>query len=341
MDEPSVRAALARAEEASSELRGANPKDALERMGADYPATRAALDWLIEQQRADDALRLANALYRYWITKQAFEEGGRWFDRVLDLPGGARALTGQAYVNAGFMPFWMGHDEQAAALFRQGMAMARELGDVALESQALGGLSRVALRTDVAEGRRLAGEALAISDAAGDVAGRSNALHLLGVGAQIAGDLVEARAWMTQRLELVRSQGNDFLAASEAANLSMVERQLGELDTAEALAREALETSERIGDRFMTPFVFSGLASIATERGGFERAARLVGAAEKLMDEQNMAWPPDERPHYDRLLDVLPGSMGSEDFEEARAAGRSMPTAEAIDLALGRSSSAG
>ena len=62
----------------------------------------------------------------------------------------------------------------------------------------------MALRTDVAEGRRLAGEALAVSDAADDEPGRSNALHLLGVGAQIAGDLLEARDWMTQRLALVR-----------------------------------------------------------------------------------------------------------------------------------------
>ena len=61
------------------------------------------------------------------------------------------------------------------------------------------------------EGRRLAREALAVSDGAGDEAGRSNALHLLGVGAQIAGDLAEAREWMTQRLALVRATGNPFL----------------------------------------------------------------------------------------------------------------------------------
>ena len=80
-----------------------------------------------------------------------------------------------------------------------------------------------------------------MSEAAADEPGRSNALHLLGVGAQIAGDLPEARDWMTQRLALVRSIGNDFLVASEASNLSMVERQLGNLDAAEELAREALE----------------------------------------------------------------------------------------------------
>ena len=87
------------------------------------------------------------------------------------------------------MPFWLGDDERAAELFGEALEIGRRLGDPPMVSQALGGLARVALRTDVAEGRRLAREALAVSEAAADEPGRSNALHLLGVGAQIAGDL--------------------------------------------------------------------------------------------------------------------------------------------------------
>src|SRR4029078_3462688 len=123
---------------------------------------------------------------------------------------------------------------------------------------------RVALRSDVPEARRLAAESVAVSDAANDEGGRSNALHLLGVGAQLAGDLLEARGWMTQRLPLVRQTDNQFLIASEAANLSMVERQLGELDEAEALAREALDIEARTGDRGTTPFAISRVAQTAT-----------------------------------------------------------------------------
>jgi tetratricopeptide (TPR) repeat protein len=233
------------------------------------------------------------------------------------------------------MPFWLGQDDRAAAHFGRGLDIGRELGEPSMISQALGGLARVALRTDVAEGRRLAHEALAVSEGANDEPGRSNALHLLGVGAQIAGDLPEAREWMTQRLALVRGTGNEFLIASEASNLSMVERQLGNLDEAEALAREALETCRRIGDEFTRPFAISGLAAIATDRGEFEHAATLVGAAEAIMEAQHMAWPPDERPHYERMLAVLPEAMSSDEFEASRAAGRAMPSSEAVDYALG------
>jgi hypothetical protein len=66
------------------------------------------------------------------------------------------------------MPFWTGDDSRAGALFEDALAVGRDLGDAALTSGALGGLARVALRTDVAKGRRLAHEALEISYAAGD-----------------------------------------------------------------------------------------------------------------------------------------------------------------------------
>ena len=39
-----------------------------------------------------------------------------------------------------------------------------------------------------------------------------------------------------------------------------------------------------------------------------------------------MAWPPDERPHYERLLAVLPEMMGTAEFARARATGRALTT---------------
>ena len=335
MNATSALALLSLAEEAAPRITGPHAKETLERLEQRSGDLLAALGWFIDEGRADEGLRLANALHRFWITKQRFDEGARAFERALASGAGDDTLRGRALLNAGFMPFWMGDDVRAAELFGSALDIGRRLGDVPLISQALGGLARVALRTDVAEGRRLAGEALRVSEAAEDERGVSNALHLLGVGAQIAGDLLEAREWMTRRLAVVRATGNSFLVASEASNLSMVERQLGNLDAAEALAREALELGEKIGDQFTTPFAISGLAAIATERGEHARAATLVGAAEAIMEAQQMAWPPDERPHYERMLADLPAAMGSDEFERARAAGRAMPPREAVTYALG------
>jgi tetratricopeptide (TPR) repeat protein len=334
VDSTTAESLLALAEELSPSLTGPNADDALERLDARADELEAAIDWFVGSGRMDEALRLANALYRLWILKRRFGDGDRIFARVLQPETGDDRLRGRASHYAGFMPFWMGDDDRAGTLFGRSLEVARRVGDAQLTSQALGGLARVEFRRNVPRGRQLAHEALKVSEAAGDEAARSNALHLLGVGAQIAGDLEEARGWMTQRLALVRTQGNDFLVASEAANLSMVERQLGNLDVAEELEREALVIGLRIGDEFTKPFAVIGLAAIATERGQHERAATLLGAVETMMAAQHMEWPPDERPHYERMLADLPAAMGAAGFERARSAGRAMTSADAVALAL-------
>ena len=60
---------------------------------------------------------MANALYRFWITKQRFEEGAAGSIEPSHRPAATTRLRGQAFINAGFMPFWMGQDERAAELF--------------------------------------------------------------------------------------------------------------------------------------------------------------------------------------------------------------------------------
>ena len=79
---------------------------------------------------------------------------------------------------------------------------------------------------------------------------------------------------MTQRLTLVRSTDNEFLVASEAGNLSMVERQLGNTRWAEALAQRRPWRSAGAHRRRVHQAVrrSAAFAAIATERGDFERA---------------------------------------------------------------------
>jgi hypothetical protein len=150
----------------------------------------------------------------------------------------------------------------------------------------------------------------------------------------MAGDFDEARDLMSRRIALARETGNLATVSSEAGNLSMVERQLGNLAAAEALAGEALEIDHRRGDHWAMPYKVSGLAAVATDRGDWDRAATLIGAAEAMMEREGADWPPDERPHYERMLDRLPKAMGPADFERVRAAGHAMPTDEAVAFAL-------
>ena len=162
------------------------------------------------------------------------------------------------------------------------------------------GLARIALRShDFDAARRLCREALAVTEGTDDPSGHSSAMHVLGVAAQMAGDFLEARAVMSQRIARARERGNLAPVSSEAGNLSMVERQLGNLDAAEALAREALDIDFRRADELSIPWKVNAMAAVAKDRGEFDRAAALLGVADATMAASGGAWPPDELVHYE------------------------------------------
>ena len=102
---------------------------------------------------------------------------------------------------AGMLAFWQGADEDACSLHGRSLQLARRLGDPTTIALALCGLARVALREDLDWARTLCEEALQTVEATDDRLGRANALHVLGVAAQMRGDLGQARDLMTRRIE--------------------------------------------------------------------------------------------------------------------------------------------
>jgi tetratricopeptide (TPR) repeat protein len=325
------------AEAAAPGLRGLDGRAVLENLNHRYDELQAALGWFLDAGRTDEALRLGSSLAPFWMANRLLHEGSAWLERGLAAAGGTGAARGRAYFEQGLLVFWTGDDDRAASLHREALTIGRDTGDPTVTALALTGLARIALRSDVAEARRLCHEALAVSSGTDDLMGRSSAVHVLGVAAQMAGDFAEARAFMNERISLAKQEGNQAAVSAECSNLSMVERQLGNLDRAEELARDALEITFKRGDDWAMPYNVSGLAAIATDRHEFDRAATLLGAVESMMEAAGADWPPDERPHYERMLAVLPAEMGAIPFENARSAGRAMTPHDAVVVALGRS----
>jgi non-specific serine/threonine protein kinase len=338
VDAQSAETLLGLAEGAGPGLRGLNANALFEELEGRYDDLLAALQWFIDEGLTDHALRLAIALAPLWMQRKRLDEGLEWFDKALATDGGSDATRGNANFQAGLLAFWPGYDERASEYHHQALTIGRRTGDVTITAQALTGLARIALRSgnasDIKEARWLCREALTITEGTTDRIGRANATHVLAVAAQMAGDFEEARTLMNERIAEAREAGNLATVSSEAGNLSMVERQLGNLDEAEALAREALDIDHRRGDEWAMPYKVSGLAAVATDRGDFDRAAMLLGAAEAMMEREKADWPPDERPHYERMLSRLPRGLGPDMFDVLRAKGRAMSTDDAVAYAL-------
>jgi hypothetical protein len=116
--------------------------------------------------------------------------------------------------------------------------------------------------------------------------------------------------------------------------MSMVERQLGAMDRAEALSRDALAIVYRRNDAMGIPWVLNGLAAVTAAKGDVERAATLNGLAAALLEAAGGEWPPDEREQYDGTLAAVAAGLSPDDVEHARAAGAAMSVDEGVAWAL-------
>ena len=121
---------------------------------------------------------------------------------------------------------------------------------------------------------------------------------------------------------------------SESANLSMVERQLGNLDRAEELSREALSLCARRADEMAIAWTLNGLAAVTAARGRFERAATLHGLAAAQLDRAGGEWPADEaRPVRGDARDAR-ATLPADVLEQFRSRGAAMTNEAGLSYAL-------
>ena len=334
MDESGIRSQLRFAEEIRPRLRTSADSATLAEVESRYGALTEALEWLLDAGRTDDALRLASTLVPFWMATKRIDDGDQWFSRCLDRADASAAARARALYDQGYLVFWAGRYDVADDRFAEARARADELADRDLEALALAGSARVALNAEPEEAVRLLRRAVELTVDMPDSAGRSSALHVLGVSLQMSGDLEGAREVMRERLETGRAANNNSIVFIESANLSMVERQLGNLEEAEGLSREAVRIIVESGDQMALPWALNGLAAVTAAKADHERAAVLVGAAEGLLDDAGGEWPPDERAQYEETLVALRAAAPA-DVERWRQIGRTMTVHDAGTFALG------
>ncbi len=272
----------------------------------------------------------------FWIATKRLSDAQAWFDRALRDPRASELTRARALYDHGYVVFWAGHYDLAEQRFQESLSLARQLGRPSLQALALAGLGRVVINLDATKAVTLLREAMSVTSGLDDAdEGRSSAMHVLGVALQLAGDLEQAREVMSARLESGRSRGDDFVVWVESSNLSMVERQLGNLDRAEQLSRQALALGARRNDEMAIAWLLNGLAAVtAAKAENWARAATLNGLAAHLLERAGGEWPADERAQYEQTLAALATALPAEALDRARERGATMTVEEGVAYAL-------
>jgi predicted ATPase/DNA-binding XRE family transcriptional regulator len=352
---------LSLAEHAEHELTGPDQAAWLARLEDEHDNLRAALRWAQEEvlrdtlaaaaERAALGLRLAGALWRFWLVHGHLSEGRGWLARFLALTadGEARgassadpalaAARAKALDGAAGLAYSQGDYTRAWVLYEDALAVQRLRGDGPAIARTLGNLGNVAIdQGDYARATGLNEESLALCRALGDKQGITFALTALGAVAHYQGDYARATALYDQSLALRRELGNPWGIAVSLTNLAEVARAVGEGARAEALYAESLGLLGAVRDTSGVPVCLEGLAAIAAAGGQAERAALLFGAAAALRLAIGAPLPPSERAGHERAVAAARAALGPAAFAAAWARGQAMTVEEARAAAVvGRS----
>lgn len=325
----------------------------LEQLETEHDNLRAGLEWgRDEPTSAVDGLRLAGALWRFWMLHGHLSEGRERLAGLLagDM-GQDAAVRAEALHGAGMLAGKQGDFTVGRALHEESLAIFRELGDRKGIAASLNGLGSTAHNQGDAE-VALAHhkESLALQRELGDRWGVGASLNNLGFLAVWQGDYPAAKALFEEGLALCRELG--FRGAFSLEGLGIVAHAQADYPAAQALLQESLALRREPGDRWGTAgslnhlgrvacssgdyqaarallqeslairrglgdqrgylFSLGALASLALAVGAHRQAASLWGAAERLSEEIGVPLPPGERSSYEAQVVAARTAIGDE-----------------------------
>jgi len=324
---------LVLAEAAFPELTG-SARSRLDRLEADHDNLRAALDWLESAGRAQEALRLAGALYRFWNKHGHLLEGGDRLERLLAREPAGTSARVRALHGAAVMASSTGDPETAEKRAEEARDLARTLGDAWGDAYAGYLLGIVAVeRKDWAAALPFFEESLDTFRRLGVVSYVLLATDSIAWVTRMLGDRDRSRSLHEETLAHARASGYPEIVALQLFQLAEFATDEGRPGDALAMLREALVLNRDEGFPEGIAEVLVVMAATLQAVGSPEAALALLGAAARLREEigGGFGWVGDD---IERLRGSLRDSLGDAAYEHAWERGSSLSIEEAIALAL-------
>jgi predicted ATPase/DNA-binding XRE family transcriptional regulator len=331
---------LSVAEAAEPHLMGREQAVWMSQLEREHDNLRAVLTWARDAGESEIGLRLARALWFFWIVHGYLSEGRGWFESMLALGQGNTTVEvvrwrGRALWAAGVLAVVQCDYRSATARLTEGLALFRRVGDNVGIASTFNGLGRVAQEQgDYERAVALYEESIALARAANHQRGVAMVLSNLGQVARMLGDQSRAVAILEESRVIFRELEHAWGLARAQAMLGTVLGDQHAYERAEGLLRESLALCWTLGDKTGVAICLEGLATIACARGRREHAVRLSAAAATLRESLASPSPPHERDRYEHTLSLLREALGGELFAAAWDAGRTMDIAQVIAQAL-------
>lgn len=314
----------------------ATPED-LERIAADYGNCAAALRWAEHTQQATLAVGITLALLEYWGVRGLLRLGAQHLQAAVRLVG-AQPTQPRAYLLIALAghTLRLGDPAQARRLAHEAVGVSEAVGDIAGLRTALGTIGDIAAdQGDYASARDAYGRARAYIDDTRDESALGFWSANMGGIALGEGSLVEAEVFLTEARRHLAASQPVWYLGHALLLLGSVARLRGDLDRAVSLLGECLHESGRYGAVFDQLRGLEEVARLASARDEPASAATLLGAASALRDATALSPGPSERRVLDETVNAVRVQLGARAFEAAWVEGRAMSIGNALRFATG------
>jgi predicted ATPase/DNA-binding CsgD family transcriptional regulator len=335
---------LGLAETAEPAIMGPGQEALVERLEQEHDNLRAALGWLREEGDAEQGLRLAGALGRFWWFRGYFSEGRAQLGLFLELAGAASGRTAaraKALHTLGVLiyrsaDYSAGDQEVARSCLGESVEIYRELEDELRATAVLRELGYLSAEAgDWETARSSLEESLRLARQSGDEHGIALTRSYLGIMAVLRGEHDSARAHLEESLVVLRRLGElpEVKVCSFYRGLLACDE--GDYTTARVRFAETVEDAPLLQIyRYAVPWVLQGYAQLATGEGQPSRALRLAGAATALNRALGQSVGPASKAYFRRRLEPAWSTLDEQEGKAAFEEGQVMTFEDALAYAL-------
>ncbi|HEV2656124.1 MAG TPA: tetratricopeptide repeat protein, partial [Ktedonobacteraceae bacterium] len=283
-------------ERAAPALKGAQMAAWLATLDDEQENLRAALQWLLEQQETELALRFCEAFGKFCGLRGYWTEEQRWLAAVLDLPfqPAHMALRAKVLRRAGHLAYRLRRLNEARALQEESILASRQVGDNENLAGALSGLGQVLYRqSEFRAAAQAHEESVVVARAAGSKWSLANVLQSQGNFMYRQGDTARAYDLLQESASLSRELLDKETLVRTLTAMVAIKLSQGDVEQASADAQQSFALAQELGTRPLIALALTNLADVALFRGAYEQAADLcverLTRAEELGDRPTVA----------------------------------------------------
>ena len=296
----------------------------------------AALDFCARQPASVAAAsELAQNLLAYWASRGPFGDVRRVLTSLAELAPEDSVPRGRLLWVAAIMAMSANDYDACAALGEEILRIGTAVRDVEVVGWALHVVAVSRLYSgDLAGARESIELALTLARLMGLQQGEMIWPNTLSIILIAAGESDRAIEIGERAAALTKERGESWCRGYQLDFLAQAYWLRGDRDRAEALAREAAVCKHAVDDRNGLTMALETLAWMAADQGRHERAALLLGSAQRVRDSNSLTLIELDRQQHERSVSIIIRGIGQKAFDAAFARGRAMTIDEGVAFAV-------